>query len=78
MYADHSLRGDPKKEKLMNELNYKKCMRLKRKTTRKFFVVITVKGIKFIIRAEYFDANKILSRWFLLNLKCRPNVVQDL
>ena len=53
-------------------------MRFKINTTRKFFVGITVKGINFMIHAEYFDANKIFSRWFPLILKRRSNVVQDL
>ena len=30
MYVDRSLRGDPKKDKLINQLNFKKCMQLKR------------------------------------------------
>ena len=53
-------------------------MHFKRKTTRKFFVGITVKGIKFIIHAEYFDANNIFSHPFLQNIKHIPKVVQYL
>ena len=78
MYVEHSLRGDSKKKKLMDELNFKNCMRFKRNTTRKSFVGITVKGRKFIIHAEYFDANNIFSHQFLQNIKHRPNIVQDL
>ena len=52
-------------------------MRFKGKTTRKFFVFITVKIRKFIIYAKYFDANKIFSRRFFLNPERRSNVVQD-
>ena len=75
MYVDRSLRDDTKKENLMDELNFKIFMRLKRNTTSKFFVGITVRGRKFIIHAEYFDANNIFSHRFLQNLKHRPNVV---
>ena len=62
----------------MDGLNLKKCMRFKRKATIKFFVGIKFKGRKFIIRAEYFDANNIFSHRFLLNIKLRPKIVQDL
>ena len=41
MYVDRSLRGDPKKEKLIDELNFTKCMQLKRLQKSKFFVGIT-------------------------------------
>ena len=30
MYVDHSLRGDAKKDKLIDELNFRKCMQLKK------------------------------------------------
>ena len=49
MYVDSSLRGDPKKYKLIDELNFKNCARLKRKTTIKFFVGINYKKRKLII-----------------------------
>ena len=78
MYVDRSLQGDPKKYKLIDELNFKNCMCFKIKTTRNCFVGITVKRRKFIIHAEYLDSNNIFSRKFLQNLKHRPNVVQDL
>ena len=77
MYVDRLLRGAPKKDKLMDKLIFKDCMRFKKNTSRKFFG-ITAKGRKFIIHAGYFDANSIFSHWFLHNLKHRPNVVQDL
>ena len=35
MYVDRSLSGDPKKEKLIDELNFNICMCLKRKTNSK-------------------------------------------
>ena len=38
MYVDRSLRGYPNKDRLIGELNFKYCMRLKRNTTSKFFV----------------------------------------
>ena len=78
MYIDRSLRGDPKKYKLIDELKFKNCMSFKRNKTRKSFVRIKVKGRKFIIRAKYFDAKNISSHPFLQNIKHRPNVVQDL
>ena len=53
-------------------------MRLKRKTTRKFFVGITYKKIKFIINPEMFDANNIFSHLFIQNLKHKPNMVQEM
>ena len=77
-YVDRSLRGDPKKDKLIDELNFKNCVRLKRKTTRKLFVGITYKKRKFIIHTEYFNANNIFSHPFIQNLKHKPNMVQDL
>ena len=43
IYVDRSLRGDPKKDRFIDELKFKNCMRLKRKTTRKFFVGIIYK-----------------------------------
>ena len=78
MYFDHLLRGDPKKYKFIDELNFKNCMRLKIKTKIKFFVGITVKGRNFTIHVEYFDATNILLHPFLQNIKHIPNVVQDL
>ena len=53
-------------------------MRLKRKTTIKFFVDITYKKRNFIIHPEYFDANNIFSHPFIQNIKHKPNMVQDL
>ena len=60
MCVDRSLRGDQKKDRLLDELNFKNCMRFKRKTTSEIFVGIKVKRRKLIIHAEYFDANNIL------------------
>ena len=39
MYVDRSLRGDPKKDTLIDELNFKNGVRLKRNKTSKFFVL---------------------------------------
>ena len=49
MYVDRSLRGDLRKDKLIDELNFKKRMQLTRILKIKFFVGITDKQIKFII-----------------------------
>ena len=38
MYIERSSHGDQKKYKLIDELNLKNCVRLKRKTTKKLFV----------------------------------------
>ena len=78
MYANSSLRRNPKKEKFIDELNFKNFMRLKRKTTGNLFVGITYKKRKFIIHPEFFDANNIFSHPFIQNLKHKPNMVQDL
>ena len=78
MYVERSLRDDPKKEKLIDELNFKNFMCFKIKTTLKYFVGIKVKGRKFIIHSEYSDSKNIFSHPFLQNFKHRPNVVQYL
>ena len=57
MYVDSSLSGDPKKDKLIDELNFTKCMQLKRIQKSKYFVVITAKQIKFIMNPEFMVAN---------------------
>ena len=53
-------------------------MRVKRKTTGKFFAVITYKRRMIIIHPECFDAKNIFSHQFIQNLKHKPNMVQDL
>ena len=40
MYVDRSLRGDPKKDNFIGELNFKSCTCLKKETASKFFVGI--------------------------------------
>ena len=69
---------DPKKNKLIDELNFKNCVDLKRKTTSKFFVDITYKKISLIINPGLFDANNIFSHQFIQNIKHKPNMFQDL
>ena len=41
MYVDRSSRGYPKKDKLIDELSFKNCVRLNIKTTSKLFLGIT-------------------------------------
>ena len=65
MYVDRSLRGDTKKEKFIDELNFKNCVRSKRNKTSKFSVGITYKRRKFINHPECFDANNIFSHPFI-------------
>ena len=78
MYVDPSLRGDPRKDKLIDELNFKKCMQLKRIIKIKFIVGITDKQRKFIIHPEFMVANQNISDQFIQNLKGNPNKVNDL
>ena len=69
MYVDRSLRGYPKKDKFIDELNNRNCMSFKIIKTSKVFVGITDKKRKFIIHAEYSDANNISSHTFIHNPK---------
>ena len=78
MYVDHSLCGDPMNDGFVDELNFKNCVRLKRKKTSKLFFGITYNKRKFIIHPEYFDANIIFSRPFIQNIKHKPKIIQDL
>ena len=49
MYVEHSLCGDPKKDEFIDELKFKNCMHLKRKTSGKFiFGIIFKKSLLFI------------------------------
>ena len=61
MYVERSLRGDPKKDKLIDELNFTNCMHLRRIQKSKLFVGITVKQIKFIIHPKFMVANDIIA-----------------
>ena len=78
MYVYCSLRGGPKRDKVTDKLNFKNCMRLKIKTTSKFFVGIIYKKREFIIHPEYFDANNIFSHPFIHNLRHKSNMAQYL
>ena len=78
MYVDRSLRGDPKKDKLIDELNFTNYMHLYRIQKSKFFVGITVRQIKFIIHPEFMVANNIIADKFIQNIKSDPNKVHDL
>ena len=61
IYANRSSSGDPKKDKFIEKLSFKNCMRFRRNTTSKFFVGITDKKRKLIIYVEYFDTKNIFS-----------------
>ena len=56
--VDRSLRGDQRKDKLIDELNFKKCMQLKKIQKSKFFVGIIDKQRKFIIHPEFMVVNQ--------------------
>ena len=66
MYIDRSLR---KKDGLMNELNFKKSMHLKRSMKSKFFVWITRKQRKYIIHPDFMVDNEEITDQFIQNIK---------
>ena len=76
MYIDRSLLA--KKDKLIDELNFKKCMQLKRSLKSKFFVGITNKQRKYIIHPDFMVVNQEITDQFIQNLKSNPNKVHDL
>ena len=78
MYVNCSSRGYPKKDKFIDEFNFKNWIRLKINTTSKLCIGITDKKRKSIIHAEYFDANNIFSYSFIHNLIHKPNRVHDI
>ena len=78
MCVDRSLCGDPKKDNLIDELNFTNCMRLRRIQKSKFFVGIIVKQRKFIIHTEFMVSNHIIADQFIQNLKSNPNKVHDM
>ena len=55
MYVDRPLRA--KKDKLIDEINFKKCMQLKRLLKSNFFVGITNKQRKYIIHPDFMVAS---------------------
>ena len=71
MYVDRSLRA--KKDKLIDEFNFKKCMQLKILMKSKFFVGITNKHRKYIIHPDFMFANQEITDQFFQNLKSNPN-----
>ena len=62
----------------MNELNFKKCMQLKRSIKSKFFVGITNKQRKYIIHSDFMVDNEEITDQFIQNLKRIPNKVHHL
>ena len=76
MYVDRSLLT--KKEKLIDELNSKKCMQLKRLLKSKFFVGIKNKQRKYIIHPDFMVANQEITDQFIQNIKSNPKKVHDL
>ena len=76
MYIDRSLRK--KNDGLINELNFKKCMHLKRSIKSKFFVGITNKQIEYIIHPDFMVDNEEITDQFIRNLKRTPNKVHHL
>ena len=78
MYFGRSLRCNPKKDKLVDELKFTNCMHLKRIQKIKFFVGITFKQRKFIIHPEFMVANHIIADQFIQTLKSNPNKFHDL
>ena len=78
MYVERSLRGHAKKDKLIGELNFKKCMQLKLLLKSKFFVGIANKQRKYIIHPDFMVANQEITDQFIQNFKSKPNKVHDL
>ena len=76
MYIDLSLSAE--KDKLINELNFKKCMQLKKSLKSKFFVGITNKQRKYITYPDFMVANQEITDQFIQNIKSNPNKVNDL
>ena len=76
MHIDRSLSA--KKDKLIDELNFKKCMHLKRSTKSKFFVGITNKQRKYIIHPDFMVDNEEITDQFIQNTKRIPNKVHHL
>ena len=62
----------------MDELNFKKCMQLKRLLKSKFFVGITDKQRKYIIHPDFMVDNEEITDQFIQNLRRKPNKVHHL
>ena len=76
MYIDRLLRN--KNDGLINELNFKKCMHLKRSRKSKFFIGIANKQRKYIIHPYFMVDNEEIIDQFIQNLKITPNKVHHL
>ena len=76
MCIDRSLCAN--KDKLIDELNFKKCMQLKRSLKSKFLVGITNKQNIYIIHPDFMVDNKEITDQFIQNLKSNPNKVHYL
>ena len=76
MYVDRPLCA--KKDKLIDELNFKKCMQFKRLLKRNFFIRITNKQRKYIIHPDFMVANQEITYQFIQNINSNPNKVHDL
>ena len=76
MFIDRSLRL--KKDGLMDELNFKKCMQLKISLKSKFFVGITNKRKRYKIHPNFMDDKKEITDQFIENIKRKPNKVHNL
>jgi hypothetical protein len=73
IYVNRSLRGEPQDDKLIEELSFTRCKRLKTNVRSKFFVGITGKGRKFIVHEKFFNSNTIFSFHFIQNVKKNSN-----
>ena len=76
LHVDRSLRAN--KYKLIDELNFKKCMQSKRSLKIKFFVGIKNKQIKYITHTDFMVANQEITDQFIHNFKINTNKVHDL
>ena len=78
IYVNHSLHGNAKKDKLIDELKFTNSMQWKRIPKSKFFVGISYKQTKFLIHPEFMVANHKITDQFIQNLKNNPNNIHDL
>ena len=62
----------------MDELNFKKCMQLKRSLKSKLFIGSTNKQTKYIIHSDFMVANQEITDQFIQDLKRKPNKVHNL
>ena len=75
LYIDRSLRGERKKYKLIEELNFKNLRAFIEKDNKQVLCWIPKKCI---IHRKFFDANNIFSHLFIQNIKHKPILVHDL